>query len=105
MSRLSHRAWSKGSARGAGPVRQKGTVRVRDARETSAFLRMLKTRRMCKAHGMEQARCDDCGAYHCPAPGHMKHRCGLQPEVCAACWQGYYVGPGEPPHVCRRDAP
>jgi hypothetical protein len=30
MSRLSQRTWSKGGARDAGPVRQVGTVRVKD---------------------------------------------------------------------------
>ncbi len=99
MSRLSLRAWSKGSARGAGPIRQTGTVRLREP--GAAFRALLRAQRMCRRDGKAERRCDECGDWVCDAPGHMAHRCGLEPENCTICWSGYYVGPGEPPHVCE----
>ena len=99
MSRLSQRTWSKGSARGAGPAKQVGALRVKD------FARVEIREPRCSSDGAPMRRCDDCGVFVCDKPGHLKHRCGLEPEVCAGCWSSYYVGPGEAPHLCKRPAP
>lgn len=105
MSRLSQRARSKGSARGAGPARQTGAVRLKSAEQVRPLLELLRGRRMCPRDGKVERRCDECAEWVCEAPGHMAHRCGLEAEVCSSCWQGYYLGPGEPLHVCREATP
>jgi hypothetical protein len=71
-TRDSHRVWSKGSARGAGPAQRHGTVRVR--RDDAAIRTWLaKLGPSCPCGG-RKVRCDDCGAWYCRA--HGPHGCG-----------------------------
>lgn len=69
--RLSHRAWSKGSARGKGPARQTGTVRIRLSVESSGAALPPN----CRYCGRHKEACAACGAWWCSAPGHLRHRC------------------------------
>jgi hypothetical protein len=71
-TRASHRSWAKGSARGAGPVQQQGTVRVR--RDDKVIRKWLDALPPSCACGARKVRCDDCGASYCAV--HGPHGCG-----------------------------
>lgn len=71
-SRVSLRTWSKGSARNDGPQRPSGVVHRR------APSSLFKEVHLCKC-GQTQRRCDECGAWVCGAPGHLKHVCAVTP--------------------------
>jgi len=73
--RLETRVWSKGSARGAGPQKQRRSVYVRlgvVAEDTP----------LCQ-HGLAMCRCDECGVYFAGHPGQPPHRCGEYVASCA----------------------
>ncbi|MFL5344378.1 MAG: hypothetical protein ACJ8AT_06280 [Hyalangium sp.] len=86
---------------GAGPSSaMKGVVRVKAPEDASEVRAQVRGARWCLC-GAQLVRCDACGRHHCSKPGHLRHRCGLEPQWCSRCWQGFYTGPGEPEHVCE----
>lgn len=70
-TRLSHRAWRKGSARGRGPARQTGTIRIKLSVQSSSAALTPK----CSYCGRLKEECAACGTWWCSAPGHLRHRC------------------------------
>lgn len=60
------RTVSKGSSRGAGPLKKQGRVTRRGGSADDVPL--------C-AHGQRQAKCGRCSALHCGCPGSLAHVC------------------------------
>lgn len=89
VTRTSHRAWRKGSARGAGPQAQTGTVQVKrepvqlDATPLDHHGRKLHVCGHCGRWAPSfplfcacMAKCATCGEWHSTAAGVELHTCG-----------------------------